>query len=55
MAKLRGSCFRGLRILALVLMIVGTLLLVFNLPGWIWGSVLGIAFLSAGLLIWRFL
>ena len=55
MAKTRASCFRGLKIAAAVLMAVGVLVLACNLPGWVWGSALGIILISIGFLVWRFL
>ena len=54
MAKSRFSCFRGLKMAAAVLMAVGLIVLVCNLPGWVWGTVLGIALISIGFLLWRF-
>ena len=54
MAKINAGCFRKLRIAALVIMAAGLLLLVCNLPGWVWGTGLGILLISAGFLLWRF-
>ena len=54
MAKMNCGCFRSLRAVALVLMAVGLLLLVCNLPGWLWGTALGMLLVSAGFLLWRF-
>ncbi len=36
------------------LMLVGVVLLLFSLPGWLWTSVLAILLISAGFLLWRF-
>ena len=45
---------RKLKVAAVVLMISGILLLVCFLPGWVWGTTLGVALTSAGFLLWRF-
>ena len=55
MAKTRFGCCRKLKTAALIVMLIGVLLLACFLPGWVWGTVLGIALISAGFLIWRFL
>ena len=36
------------------LMLVGVVLLLFSLPGWLWTSVLAMLLISAGFLLWRF-
>ena len=54
MARWRGSCGKSLRVAALALMAAGLVVLVCNLPGWFWGSALGILLISVGFLLWRF-
>lgn len=43
------------KIAGIALMIVGVLLILLFVPCWAWTSVLGIALISVGFLIWRFL
>ena len=55
MARIRIGCFHRLKAVAAVLMAIGAVVLVCNLPGWVWGTVVGIVLISAGFLLWRFL
>jgi len=48
-----GRC-RPARVAGIVLMAAGLLLVLVSLPGWMWITLLGIALISVGYLIWRF-
>ena len=51
----RGGQRSGVsRWFGLGLMVVGVILLLCSLPGWLWMSVLAILLISAGFLLWRF-
>ena len=54
MCQFCSAIRRKLKAASVVLMIAGVLLLVCFLPGWMWGTVLGIALISASFLLWRF-
>ena len=45
---------RFARIIGIVLMAAGLILILFSLPGWMWCTLLGVALISIGYLIWRF-
>ena len=43
-----------MRILGIALMAAGFVLLLSSLPGWMWCTLLSVAMISVGYLIWRF-
>lgn len=45
---------RGIRTLGVLLMAAGFLILLLSLPGWMWASLVGVALISIGFLLWRF-
>lgn len=49
-----GSNNRISKAFGVVLMVIGAILLLVSLPGWLWVSALAILLISAGFLLWRF-
>ena len=45
---------RAAKIIGGALMIVGLLLLLISMPGWLWLTLLGVLLISVGYLLWRF-
>lgn len=49
-----GSKGSGAKIIGGILMAVGVLVLLLFVPYWVWTSILSIALISVGFLVWRF-
>lgn len=45
----------AIRIIGIALMVIGVILILVFVPYWVWTSVLAIALISIGFLVWRFL